>query len=202
MAKIGPVHAEGTCPLHQDLLVNPDWAFNFLQQGMVMPRTVRNVIIDCAKNVPRLLANVEGYVLALRERAEDEHMQSMRATVSGAFRPFRYLPEVVSWLATFQRMVGRYKFLVLEGLSQLGKTQFAVSSANPGRSIIMNCSGATEADFRRYRSEIVDVILFDEGKASMVRRSKNCCNRFSTAFMRDSPTRIAMRTLLQFMRSG
>ena len=172
VAKIGQVHAEGTCRLHKDLLVNPDWAFNLLQQGKVTIGTVRNVIIHCAKNVPRLLANLEGYELALRERAEDEHMQSMRATVSGAFRPFRRLPEVVLWLATFQRMVCRYKFLVLEGPSQLGKTQFAVSLADPGRTLIIDCSGATEADLRRYRSEAVDAILFDEGKASMVLRSK------------------------------
>ena len=172
VAKIGQDHAEDTCRLHKDLLVNPDWAFNLLQQGKVTSSTVRNVIIHCATNVPRLLANLEGYELALRERAEDEHMQSMRATVSGAFRPFRRLPEVVLWLATFQRMVCRYKFLVLEGPSQLGKTQFAVSLADPGRTLIIDCSGATEADLRRYRSDAVDTILFDEGKASIVLKSK------------------------------
>lgn len=172
VSKIGQVHAEGTCRLHKDLLVNPEWAFNLLQQGKVTTSTVRKVIIACAKNVPRLLANLQGYELAVREGLEDQQMQTTRATVNGAFRPFRHVPAVAQWLASFDSVACRYKFLVLEGPSQLGKTQFAVSLALPDRTLIVDCSGATEPDLRRYRSEKIDAILFDEAKASMVIRSK------------------------------
>jgi len=170
--KIGCVFSAGSVALYKDVLVNPDWAFNLLQQGKITPETAHQVIVACAKNVPRLLANLDGYRRAKQALVDRAALAAARAAVNGAFRPFRVVPEVDSWLRGFAIQRDRYPFLILEGPSKLGKTQFAESLAPPGRTLNIDCASATEPDLRQYRSEEVDSIIFDEAKAAMVIRAK------------------------------
>jgi hypothetical protein len=66
----------------------------------------------------------------------------------------------------------RYKFLVLDGPSGLGKTQYAMSLC-PGRSLEVNMACAPEPDLREYRARDHDLILFDEcGPQAAVRQKK------------------------------
>lgn len=170
--KIGCVFSAGSVALYKDVLVNPDWASNLLQQGKITPETAHQVIVACAKNVPRLLANLDGYRRAKQALVDRAALAAARAAVNGAFRPFRVVPEVDSWLRGFSIQRDRYPFLILEGPSKLGKTQFAESLAPPGRTLNIDCASATEPDLRQYRSEEVDSIIFDEAKAAMVIRAK------------------------------
>ena len=170
--KIGCVFADGSLTLYHDILVNPDWAFNLLQQEKITCDTAREVIIRCAKNVPRLLTNLEGYVRAKRISVERQLLHSARVSVRGAFAPFKKLPEVEEWLALFHMSRDRYPFLVLEGPSRLGKTQFAEQLVSWDKTLSVDCSSAIEPDLRQYLSDEVDCIIFDEAKAAMVIRSK------------------------------
>jgi len=170
--KIGCILAEGSLKLYHDILINPDWAFNLLQQEKITCDTAREVIIRCAKNVPRLLTNLEGYLRARRISVESQQLHSARVSVRGAFRPFRQLPEVEEWLALFHMSRDRYPFLVLEGPSRLGKTQFAEQLVSWDKTLSVDCSSAIEPDLRQYASDEVDCIIFDEARAAMVIRSK------------------------------
>jgi len=170
--KIGSIFTESSVKLYHDILVNPDWVFNMLQQEKITVATAREVIIRCAKNVPRLLANLDGYVRAKRAHEENLHLGSARCTVKGAFRPFIKLPQVDEWLAVFETQRDRYPFLVLEGPSRLGKTQYAEHVVGGKRSLSVDCSSAIEPDLRQYASDEVDCIIFDEAKAAMVIRCK------------------------------
>jgi hypothetical protein len=170
--KIGAVCADSSVQLYHDVLVNPDWAFNLLQQEKITVETAREVIIRCAKNVPRLLANLEGYTRAKRTLSETKLLAEARLSVSGAFRPFKRLKVVEDWLSLFQEQRDRYPFLVLEGPSRMGKTQFAEHVVPHGRCLCVDCSSATEPDLRQYASDTVDSIMFDEAKAAMVIRCK------------------------------
>ena len=170
--KVGGVFSAGTVELYKDVLVNPDWAFNLLQQGKITPERAHEVIVACAKNVPRLLANLDGYRRAKQALVDRAALEAARAAVSGAFRPFQVVPEVACWLRGFSIQRDRYPFLILEGPSRLGKTQYAESLAPPGRTLNIDCASATEPDLRQYRSEEVDSIIFDEAKAAMVIRAK------------------------------
>ena len=170
--KIGGVFAESSVQLYHDVLVNPDWAFNLLQQEKITVASAREVIIRCAKNVPRLLANLDGYVRAKRSLCETKQLHDARTRVNGAFRPFKRLMRVEEWLALFEEQRDRYPFLVLEGPSRLGKTQYAEQLVPRGRCLSVDCSSATEPDLRQYASDEVDSIMFDEAKAAMVIRCK------------------------------
>ena len=170
--RVGVVCSDSSVRLYHDVLVNPDWAFNLLQQEKISPSTAREVIIRCAKNVPRLLANLDGYVRARRSLLETKHLEDARTTVHGAFRPFKKLKRVEEWLSLFQEHRDRYPFLVLEGPSRMGKTQFAEQLVPRGRCLSVDCSSATEPDLRQYASDEVDCIIFDEAKAEMVIRCK------------------------------
>ena len=79
--KIGGVFAESSVQLYHDVLVNPDWAFNLLQQEKITVASAREVIIRCAKNVPRLLANLDGYVRAKLSLRETKQLQLFLITI-------------------------------------------------------------------------------------------------------------------------
>ena len=51
-------------------------------------------------------------------------------------KPFRIVPTVISWLETYNELRFRYKFLVMEGPSQMGKHSTAGAS-RPARTIFM-----------------------------------------------------------------
>ena len=170
--KIGCVCSDSSIRLYHDVLVNPDWAFNLLQQEKITVATAREVIIRCAKNVPRLLANLDGYARARREIAETKQLAVARTSVQVSLRPFKRLPQVEEWLSLFHEQRDRYPFLVLVGPSRLGKTQFAEALVPLRRSLSVDCSSAIEPDLRHYASDEVDSIIFDEAKAAMVIRCK------------------------------
>ena len=114
---------------YRDYLVSGDWVMNLLQQRKIAFGDARAELIKVGKNLPRLLQNLDK--MGTRRRTDFV----ARATWSGCIEielvekavPFRKVPAVEAWLAQYQHDFFRYRFLVLEGLSGLGKTQFSVS---------------------------------------------------------------------------
>ena len=62
----------------------------------------------------------------------------------------------------------RYKFLVPNGESGLGKTQFALSLVPTGRGLELNMAATNTPDLKQYDAVLHDLILFDEMKAQDV----------------------------------
>ena len=170
--KVGAVWKEGNCRLFKDLLVNPDWAFQLLQQGKITTATAHDTIVRCAKNVPNNLANLTGYTRQVTTQAEATTLEEAAQSLTSTAKPFRALPEVEQWRRAYGVAARRYKFLVLEGPSLLGKTAFAESLAGYARTLNIDCASATEPDMREYISTDHEVIIFDEAKAALVLRCK------------------------------
>ena len=78
-------------------------------------------------------------------------------------RPFKRYDVVDTWLQQYATDRHRYKFLVLQGPSQLGKTAFARSLCDPGlETLEVNCASGDEPDLRAYRLRKHGLVLFDE----------------------------------------
>ena len=70
---------------------------------------------------------------------------------------------VNAWIKQFDKPRHRYKFLVLQGPSRVGKTAFAWSLCDPGfETLEINCASGAEPDLRAYRLSRHGLILFDE----------------------------------------
>lgn len=172
--KIGMVANGGTALPYQGYLVNGDWAFNLLQQGKMSLENCRLEIIRSAKNLPRLLQNLDRVMREREAQGLSERVAAVASQLALQRRPFRSLRVVTQWLESFRALKPRYEFLVLEGPSQVGKTQFArsLSPAGPSGVFEADCAASDYPDIRGFRSGVHDTIIFDEASATLVARHK------------------------------
>ena len=173
IAKIGLVMTTGTVEQFRDYLVNPQWIMAFYSQEKIDADTARYLHIKSKRDVKRYLENIN-YVegLAKRQRLEETHRKAKEA-VQATLVPRKRVPQVERWLEQQTVIQPRHKFLVLEGPSGLGKTQFALAlSGDITRSLHVNCSGTEYPDLRDLDVEQHNLILFDEGSCEMVLNNK------------------------------
>ena len=168
--KIGSVLAAGNTVPFSSYLVNGEWVMNLVQQGKMDPDTARKEIIRTAKNLPRLLQGLDRYI---KEREDLIMLDEIRRTMEELKKqtvPFRVLPAVNEWKNSFETLQFRYKFLVLEGPSKMGKTEFC-KSLSPCL-LEVDCSNAESPDLKEYQPKQHTAVLFDEASAKMVIRYK------------------------------
>ena len=77
----------------------------------------------------------------LSQMSVESEVARVRKTLPWNTKRMRVLPEVEAWLKTFEQDLFRYKFLVLDGPSQMGKTIYA-------RSLSPECSHFLENRLR------------------------------------------------------
>ena len=93
------------------------------------------------------------------QKAEEE----AECLLGSTLRPSKQYAEVDAWNAQYATPSHRYKFLVLQGPSRVGKTAFARSLCDPGfQTLEINCASGAEPDLRAYRLRQHGLILFDE----------------------------------------
>ena len=168
--KKGMVKYGGSVLPFQDYLVNGDWPLNLLQQGKMTEADCRAEIVKSAKNLPRLLQNLERLQ---RERGLASVQVAVRRTeaiLEADRHAFRKMAVVDAWLESFSQCRPRYKFLVLEGPSMVGKTHFARSLSPSGTHGVLevDCAGKEHPDLREFDQGRHDTVIFDECSASAV----------------------------------
>ena len=161
--KLGMLHHMGSMMPFTGYLVNGEWIMNLVQGGKMSATKARGEIIRTAKRLDAMLANLDRWVRETRTAHLRVLEEALRHDMSRKARPFRTLEPVAQWLQQFTVAKQRYKFLVLDGLSGMGKTQFAHSLASkPGAALDINMATASEPDLRDYRPQIHEVLIMDE----------------------------------------
>ena len=166
--KWGQVFSKGNIEPFHTYLVNGEWVLNLVQAGKMHPQVARAEIIKTAKNLPRLLQNLDKYVSEMREQRLRDRIAQIELELQRSERPFKIFPEIERWKEEHAVARPRYRFLVLVGPSGLGKTQFAKSLVGKGRSLELNMASAPEPNLKDYDHEQHDLILFDECSAEKV----------------------------------
>ena len=95
-------------------------------------------------------------------------------------KPFREVPEVREWQKQFdfceeKKLPDRFKFLVLDGPSKVGKTRYVQGAlcAHPMQALILDCGDAVvPALHGNYVWGEHKLIMFDEAHAKMIIRCK------------------------------
>jgi len=170
--KIGQVLSGGSLSPFQDYLVSGEWIMNLVQACKITYSSAREELIKSAKNLQRLLPGLEKWKKERDELQLQTQIAEVQAAIGKQKRPYKTVPAVVAWQQTFNVMKMRYKFLVLEGPSSLGKTQFSSSLSPSGRFLEIDCAGSLEPDMRLYDALQHDTVLFDEGSCALVLRCK------------------------------
>ena len=161
--KIGMLHWMGSALPFSGYLVNGEWIMNMVQGGKMDAGKARGEIVKTAKRLSAMLDNLDRWVRETRSAHLRMVEAALRIELTKKAQPFRTLEPVAQWQTQYAQDKQRYKFLVLDGLSGMGKTQFAHSLASaPGAALDINMASAPEPDLRDYRSELHEVIIMDE----------------------------------------
>ncbi len=157
---------------YRDFAVNAEWIWTLLQSEKITISDARAEFVKCCKNLNRHMSNLDTYerelaAVALKDkiRAKEEHFGAAR-------RPFRRIAAVQRFLALHRKPAERRPFLVVEGPSQMGKTQFVCALVGPGRALEVNCSECVDPPLRRFDMRAHSLILFDEGGVQMVLKNR------------------------------
>jgi hypothetical protein len=108
------------------------------------------------------------------EKEETERVRLKALTcLAHSRQTWRMVPPVILWRAQYETIKDRYKFLVLEGPSGVGKTVFARTLVEEGKEVFeLNCAGGCNFDLRQFRYQKHGLILFDEIHAGQVQGAR------------------------------
>jgi hypothetical protein len=160
--KTSALVSHGSHDPFSDYSVNPLWIMRALAGEKMLFAAARAVMARIPQNLAKNLENMDRWH---RERCELRVATVMQARAERALRrqrPFKRFAMVEQWLAQYEDTLDRYRFLVLEGPSRLGKTAFVYSLAPASSIYEMSCSGETRPDLRAYNAIEHTILFFDE----------------------------------------
>ena len=162
-AKVGKICSEGSHQPYSDYPVNPLWIFSLLQSGKMLYASARADMCRLPQGIVRNLESLERWHRE-RQTATITAVGTMCEKASSRdMRPWKVYPMVTMWQSQYACARPRYGFLVLDGPSRMGKTQFArCLSQAPGGVLELNMAGSAKVDLRLYDPLVHDVLLFDE----------------------------------------
>ena len=168
--KLGMVISTGSKAPFTDFPVNPDWIFTLLAAEKMSLASARPQIVRCGKGLTRRLADLDRLGEARRQLALESRVQEIQRCLASSASRFRKYPTVLQWLKDSSAGIQRRKrFLVLEGPSGIGKTEYVRSLHGASRTLELNCASCgTSPDLRQHNPEVHRLVLFDEGSPEMV----------------------------------
>ena len=166
--KIGVLWSGGSLSPFRDYMVQGEWIMNLIQAGKMSYEQARVELIRSAKNLTRLSPCLDKWHHETKRLRLGQQIQEVQTRLAARRLPFRTIPAVSAWLDSMQQEQPRHKFLVLNGASGLGKTQYATSLVGPGKALDLNCASCPEPDLRDFDPATHELILFDEASAKMV----------------------------------
>ena len=167
--KFGSVFQHGPRRPFKDFLVSAQWVVALLQSKKISAKYAKELILQTCHNVTRYLKEMEVLEALERQSLVERTLAEAHAHLSTVRKRFKTIPAVQIWKAQYSSHDFRYKFLVLDGPSRMGKTQFAHCLVEPPAHVHeINCGSGSEPDLRNYRFERDTLILFDEIEAPAV----------------------------------
>lgn len=172
--KFGAVFSETSRAAFSEFPVNPDWVMTLISSDKMSIRVGREQLIRCGKGLQRRLGDLDRLAQARREIALEARVREVQRHLAASARRFHQFPAIQHWLATasapFQM---RKKFLVLEGPSGVGKTEFIRALFGATRTLELNCASCgTSPDLRQLDPERHRLVLFDEASPEMVLKNR------------------------------
>ena len=170
-AKLGQLYCMGTRRPFKDFLVNAAWVLNLLQAGKLSLTQARSYILQCCSGAARHLQLLDVLQVEADKLQIRDAVRAAKQALGLNLRQFVEIAQVQKWLQTFSTMQSRYQFLVLEGPSGVGKTQYALHVLGT-RTLELNCAACLEPPLKEYKYGFHGGILFDEGSVAMVLRQR------------------------------
>ena len=168
--KLGSLFSRCSVAPFKDFVVNPEWITVLWQTGKLDNETAIDQYTVSKKDVKRHVQNVRDQEQLEREIKMKKSLESAQRSINQVMKPRKYVPLVDRvWLQEQNLCLDRQRFLVLDGPSRLGKTQFALQIKGAFRTLEVNCAQCLkEPDLRAYEHGRHEAIIFDEAHCQMV----------------------------------
>ncbi len=169
--KRGTVFACATAQPFQDYQVRPEWITARIQDGKFTTATAKQQYVECGRCLPEMLRNLQVLEQEHHRRKELDLKSKVSRLLAQRRRPVQPHPQVMAWLERTSEADFRQPFLVMEGPSKTGETQFLLSLF-PGRVLELNCASCAAPDLRGFRRDEHDLVLCDEARPATVVANK------------------------------
>lgn len=170
--KYGQLFSGGSVKPFRDYPVQGAWVLSLLQSEKIGFAEARGEIVRTAKDLPRLLANLDRWKQETGQMALEAQMRNTNRQLAAVRKPFVELPQVTAWLEHYSVLKDRYRFLVLDGPSMMGKTRFSMSLVPEGCALELNMASAPQPDLRSFVASVHTLILFDEAEPKQMLAQK------------------------------
>ena len=178
--KIGHVCGKSNYPKYEAYVVEQKWVIGLWQRRKLTHDHAKKEVIDARGHTASYLKEIETIEALEDNLAIELEKTCIDAELSGAFKPFRFVPEVCLWRLQYGRDTiyglwgkdSRFKFLVLTGPSCMGKTQYAKSLFGVSNTLVVPCQGVTNPSLKEYKRKQHKAILFDEISSECIHNNK------------------------------
>jgi hypothetical protein len=163
--KRGQLFCHSTVRPFHDFPVSPDWVNTLWATSKLGPEEAVQELVRCKRDVARHVHNVREQVLQERALALQSELAALRSMLASSKSARRHVHEVDEVWLPEQRVPGlRQRFLVLDGPSRLGKTEFAKALCGEGATLELTCTGedAAEPNLKAFVRGQHKAVLFDE----------------------------------------
>jgi len=173
--KIGRVDGRTTYPKYTAFAVSQKWVMSLWQVRKLSHSNARKELIGARGRTAAYIQEID-YI----ERAEQEEIVAadkrwIDEFLARTYKPFRFVPEVKLWQLQYERAYwreSRFKFLVLTGPSQMGKTQYAKSLFGAENTLVVPCQNVASPNLKDFRRGVHKAILFDEVSSQLIHDNK------------------------------
>ena len=166
--KVGALYSWSTKTAYLDYPVSCEWIWTLLQSQKMDLEVARHEMVKSTKCLTRHLPNVDkvrSELVALQLR---DHIAAKEKVFLEKRKPFRRIPAVDALIEILKVPMERRKFLVLDGPSRMGKTQYAMSLFGREKTLEVNAANEESPNLISFSHLRHRAILLDEAPPSMV----------------------------------
>ena len=167
--KIGSIYTSGSVRPYLDYAVKPEWIMNMVQAEKMTFAAAMQQMSRCGKSFSRYMQDLQAWQAAREELQLADRVHRVQAHHRATNLAFKVYPEIEAWKASvWQPHLRRKKFLVIEGPSGMGKTEFIRQLAGPDCTLEISADGMTSPYLRNFISSKHKVIFWDECRVELI----------------------------------
>ena len=169
--KFGRVYGESNYQACVHYILPPTCPWKLWQQGKMGSRMLQRELLRTRDvRAPTLLTALSSIREEERAALEEEEMQRLLARLEAEAAPSKEYDIVNTWKEQYMQLHGenngrlprRFKFLVLNGPSRMGKTVFAQRLFGVESTLMVDCQGVDVPSLRSFDRSRHKAVVFDE----------------------------------------
>lgn len=162
---------------NQDFPVAKRWIWNALKIRKISLEGAVDECIEARDGARTAVSELEWLISRAAATAAQEESIVILKQIKANTRPFREKPPLVlEWFAQYSASgrgkLSRFKPLVLDGDTRLGKSSWVSSWFAPGEVLALNCQDISEPNMKEYNRKKHKCILFEEASWELVHNNK------------------------------